>query len=112
MWGKQIKDGKSIAVVSVDVFSAQLEPVRQEKHSSSAVEVIACFSQVRKIWLQLAWPDSAGAFIFITRLTDVSGTARRRTFAAGRDCISSVSVALTEFLQRGRLLLGDDDAKD
>lgn len=61
-----------MAVVSVDV---QLEPVQQEKHSSSAVEVAACFSQVRKIWLQLAWPDSAGAFIFITRLTDVSGAA-------------------------------------
>lgn len=61
-----------MAVVSVGV---QLEPVQQEKHSSSAVEVAACFSQVRKIWLQLAWPDSAGAFIFITRLTDVSGAA-------------------------------------
>lgn len=36
----------------------------------------------------------------------------RRTFAAGRDWISSVSVALAEFLQRGRLLLGDDDAED
>uniref|UniRef100_A0A8C5EGU1 BAI1 associated protein 3 n=1 Tax=Gouania willdenowi TaxID=441366 RepID=A0A8C5EGU1_GOUWI len=44
------------------------------KHSSSAVEVTACFSQVREIWLQLAWPDSAGAFIFVTRLTDVSAT--------------------------------------
>lgn len=50
----------------------QLEPVQQAKHSSSAVEVTVCFSQVREIWLQLAWPDSAGAFIFVTRLTDVS----------------------------------------
>lgn len=101
-----------MSAVCVDVFPAQLEPVGQEKHSSSAVEVIACFGQVRKIWLQLAWPDSAGAFIFITRLTDVSGTAGARTSAAGRDWISSVSVALPEFLQRGRLLLGDDDAED
>lgn len=53
----------------------QLEPVQQAKHSSSAVEVATCFSQVREIWLQLAWPDSAGAFIFVTRLTDVSATS-------------------------------------
>lgn len=72
--GVNIKDGKSIAV---DVFSLKLEPVGQEKHSSSAVEATACFSQVRRIWLQLAWPDSAGAFIFITRLTDVRDTLAR-----------------------------------
>uniref|UniRef100_A0A3Q0T7J5 BAI1 associated protein 3 n=1 Tax=Amphilophus citrinellus TaxID=61819 RepID=A0A3Q0T7J5_AMPCI len=52
--------------------SAALGPLQQAKHSSSAVEVTACFSQVREIWVQLAWPDSAGAFIFVTRLTDVS----------------------------------------
>lgn len=62
------------------LFRKQLEPVHQDKHSSSAVEVTTCFSQVRKIWLQLAWPDSAGAFIFITRLTDVSNTSTVRTF--------------------------------
>lgn len=56
------------------MFCEQLEPVHQAKHSSSAVEVTTCFSQVREIWLQLAWPDSAGAFIFITRLTDVSAS--------------------------------------
>ena len=48
------------------------------------MEVAACFSQVRKIWLQLAWPDSAGAFIFITRLTDVSAASRTCTSAATR----------------------------
>lgn len=94
VWGGQLWDRKSIAVVSVDVFPAQLEPVRQEKHSSSAVEVIACFGQVRKIWLQLAWPDSAGAFIFITRLTDVSSTAgaRTHTFAAGRPGLDLICI--------------------
>uniref|UniRef100_A0A3B4BAC7 Uncharacterized protein n=1 Tax=Periophthalmus magnuspinnatus TaxID=409849 RepID=A0A3B4BAC7_9GOBI len=48
----------------------QLEPLGQAKHSSSAVEVTLCFAQVREMWQQLSWPDSAGAFIFITRLTD------------------------------------------
>lgn len=62
------------------MFCEQLEPVHQAKHSSSAVEVTACLSQVREIWLQLAWPDSAGAFIFITRLTDVSAVAHTHTY--------------------------------
>lgn len=53
----------------------QLEPIQsQTKHSSSAVDVTTCFSQVQEFWAQLAWPDSAGAFIFITRLTDVSAS--------------------------------------
>ncbi|TSZ68978.1 BAI1-associated protein 3 [Bagarius yarrelli] len=49
----------------------QFEPIQQSaKHSVSAVDVTTCFSQVQEFWTQLAWPDSAGAFIFITRLTD------------------------------------------
>ncbi|XP_064414905.1 BAI1-associated protein 3 [Latimeria chalumnae] len=40
------------------------------KHSSSAVDVTTCFSHIKDFWLQLAWPDSAGAFMFVTRLTD------------------------------------------
>ncbi|RXM32505.1 BAI1-associated protein 3 [Acipenser ruthenus] len=46
------------------------------KHSSSAVDVTTCFNQVKEFWVQLAWPDSAGAFIFVTRLTaDVCSAA-------------------------------------
>lgn len=66
------------------MFGEQLERAQHAKHSSSAVEVVTCLSQVREMWLQLAWPDSAGAFIFVTRLTDVSAAsthAHRR-----RDC--------------------------
>ncbi|KAL2101678.1 hypothetical protein ACEWY4_003439 [Coilia grayii] len=40
------------------------------KLSSSAIDVTTCFSQVQEFWAQLAWPDTTGAFIFITRLTD------------------------------------------
>lgn len=55
------------------MWMAQFEPVQQHaKHSVSAVDVTTCFSEVQEFWTQLAWPDSAGAFIFITRLTDVS----------------------------------------
>uniref|UniRef100_A0A668AUP9 BAI1 associated protein 3 n=1 Tax=Myripristis murdjan TaxID=586833 RepID=A0A668AUP9_9TELE len=70
----QIVHDRSCDRIRRAVDKDKLEPVQQAKHSSSAVEVTACFSQVREIWFQLAWPDSAGAFIFVTRLTDVSAT--------------------------------------
>ncbi|OCT64156.1 hypothetical protein XELAEV_18045257mg [Xenopus laevis] len=40
------------------------------KHSSSAVDVTICFSQIKEFWAQLAWPDSAEAFVFLTQLSD------------------------------------------
>ncbi|KAM9780190.1 BAI1-associated protein 3 [Neosynchiropus ocellatus] len=66
----QIVHDRSCDRMCKAVESDKLEPVPSAKHSSSAVEVTTCFSQVREIWQQLAWPDSAGAFIFVTRLTD------------------------------------------
>uniref|UniRef100_A0AAY4CR23 BAI1-associated protein 3 n=1 Tax=Denticeps clupeoides TaxID=299321 RepID=A0AAY4CR23_9TELE len=61
-------------------LKAVLKEVEQQvKHSSSAMDVIAYFCQVRELWAQLAWPDSSGAFIFITRLTDVSAPHPRWT---------------------------------
>ncbi|XP_030645671.1 BAI1-associated protein 3 [Chanos chanos] len=73
----------------------QLEPVQQQaKHSSSAVEVTTCFSQVREFWAELAWPDSAGAFIFITRLTD--------NFCSEAVCYSELIKHKIERTQLGR----------
>ncbi|KAI4822930.1 hypothetical protein KUCAC02_008448, partial [Chaenocephalus aceratus] len=72
----------------------KLEPLLQAKHSSSAVEVATCFSQVRQIWLQLAWPDSAGAFIFVTRLTD--------NFCSEAVCYSEMMTRKVERNQQGR----------
>ncbi|XP_062846398.1 BAI1-associated protein 3 [Trichomycterus rosablanca] len=67
----QVVHEKSIDRIRKAVEIDKLEPVQQQaKHSLSAVDVTACFSQVHEFWTQLAWPDSAGAFIFITRLTD------------------------------------------
>ncbi|XP_056392530.1 BAI1-associated protein 3 isoform X2 [Hyla sarda] len=40
------------------------------KHSSSAVDVTMCFSQIKEFWAQLAWPDSSEAFVFLTQLSD------------------------------------------
>ncbi|XP_022522382.2 BAI1-associated protein 3 isoform X1 [Astyanax mexicanus] len=66
----QIVHEKSVDRICKAVERDQLEAIPQAKHSFSAVDVVACFGQVREFWTQLAWPDSAGAFIFITRLTD------------------------------------------
>uniref|UniRef100_A0A673FSN0 BAI1 associated protein 3 n=1 Tax=Sinocyclocheilus rhinocerous TaxID=307959 RepID=A0A673FSN0_9TELE len=71
----QIVHERSTDRIRKAVEMDQLEQIQsQTKHSSSAVDVTTCFSQVREFWAQLAWPDSAGAFIFITRLTDVSAS--------------------------------------
>ncbi|XP_061703344.1 BAI1-associated protein 3 isoform X2 [Syngnathoides biaculeatus] len=66
----QIVHDRSCDRICKAVDTDKMEALQQAKHSSSALEVTSCFRQVRDIWLQLAWPDSAGAFIFVTRLTD------------------------------------------
>ncbi|XP_030264328.1 BAI1-associated protein 3 [Sparus aurata] len=90
----QIVHDRSCDRIRKAVETDKLDPVQQAKHSSSAVEVTACFSQVREIWLQLAWPDSAGAFIFITRLTD--------NFCSEAVCYSEMITRKIERNQLGR----------
>ncbi|XP_073350942.1 BAI1-associated protein 3-like [Pagrus major] len=90
----QIVHDRSCDRIRKAVETDKLELVQQAKHSSSAVEVTACFSQVREIWLQLAWPDSAGAFIFITRLTD--------NFCSEAVCYSEMITRKIERNQLGR----------
>ncbi|KAK5855875.1 hypothetical protein PBY51_007512 [Eleginops maclovinus] len=90
----QIVHDRSCDRIRKAVETDMLEPVLQAKHSSSAVEVTTCFSQVRQIWLQLAWPDSAGAFIFVTRLTD--------NFCSEAVCYSEMMTRKIERNQQGR----------
>ncbi|XP_068435659.1 BAI1-associated protein 3 isoform X2 [Clinocottus analis] len=90
----QIVHDRSCDRIRKAVEADTLEPVQQAKHSSSAVEVVTCFSQVREIWLQLAWPDSAGAFIFVTRLTD--------NFCSEAVCYSEMMTRKIERNQPGR----------
>ncbi|XP_035252794.1 BAI1-associated protein 3 [Anguilla anguilla] len=67
----QIVHQKSCDRIRRAVEEDQLAPIHSlAKHSSSAVDITSCFTQVRDFWVQLDWPDSAGAFIFVTRLTD------------------------------------------
>ncbi|KAK9534729.1 hypothetical protein VZT92_007158 [Zoarces viviparus] len=90
----QIVHDRSCDRIRKAVETDKLEPVLQAQHSSSAVEVVTCFSQVREIWLQLAWPDSAGAFIFVTRLTD--------NFCSEAVCYSEMTTRKIERNQLGR----------
>jgi BAI1-associated protein 3 len=40
------------------------------KYSSSAVDTLAIFYQIRIFWQQLAWPNAEGAFIFVSKIVD------------------------------------------
>ncbi|GFO38153.1 Bai1-associated protein 3 [Plakobranchus ocellatus] len=40
------------------------------KYSTSAVDVCCCFTQITEFWKQLAWPDRAGAYPFVYKLTE------------------------------------------
>ncbi|XP_054615348.1 BAI1-associated protein 3 isoform X2 [Dunckerocampus dactyliophorus] len=90
----QIVHDRSCDRICKAVESDKIEAVHQVRHSSSALEVTSCFRQVRDIWLQLAWPDSAGAFIFVTRLTD--------NFCSEAVCYSEMLTRKIERNQLGR----------
>ncbi|XP_018605272.2 BAI1-associated protein 3-like [Scleropages formosus] len=67
----QIVHEKSCDRISRAVEMDHLLPVHsQVKHSTSAIDITACFNQIREYWTQLAWPDSAETFTFVTHLTD------------------------------------------
>lgn len=40
------------------------------KYSSSAVDTLAIFYQIKIFWQQLAWPDTEGSFIFVSKIVD------------------------------------------
>ncbi|XP_051878181.1 BAI1-associated protein 3 isoform X2 [Pristis pectinata] len=62
---------KACERITKAVMVDQLDPVDAlSKHSSSAVDVVTCFTQIKSFWLQLAWPDPMGAFVFVTKITD------------------------------------------
>ncbi|XP_058814021.1 protein unc-13 homolog 4B isoform X2 [Topomyia yanbarensis] len=49
----------------------RLQPVDQTvKYSSSAVDTLAIFYQIKIFWQQLAWPDVEGAYIFVAKIVD------------------------------------------
>lgn len=60
-------------------FSAQLQPLQSGavpiKHSSSAVDLVACIQPICQLWEQLFWPDPEEAFMLMVKLTEVQAPA-------------------------------------
>jgi len=42
------------------------------QYSSSAVDTLTTFYQIKVFWTQLAWPDVEGSYTFIAKIIDVS----------------------------------------
>lgn len=42
------------------------------KYSSSAVDTLAIFYQIKIFWQQLDWPDAEGSYTFVAKIVDVS----------------------------------------
>lgn len=59
--------------------SPQLQPLQSGavpiKHSSSAVDLVACIQPICHLWEQLFWPDPEEAFMLMVKLTEVLGCA-------------------------------------
>jgi BAI1-associated protein 3 len=48
-----------------------LTPVEETvNYSSSAVDTVAIFFQIKVFWQQLAWPDAEGAFVYVEKIID------------------------------------------
>lgn len=60
-------------------FSSQLQPLQTGavpiKHSSSAVDLVACIQPICHLWEQLFWPDPEEAFMLMVKLTEVQAPA-------------------------------------
>lgn len=56
-------------------LSSQLQPLQSGavpiKHSSSAVDLVACIQPICQLWEQLSWPDPEEAFMLMVKLTEV-----------------------------------------
>ena len=52
-----------------------LQPVDSSvQYSSSAVDTLTIFYQIKVFWTQLAWPDVEGSYTFIAKIIDVGSS--------------------------------------
>lgn len=52
-----------------------LKPIEDGiKRSTSAIDTMAIFNQIKIFWHQLEWPDVEGSYMFIGKIVDVSYT--------------------------------------
>lgn len=84
-------------------FPSQLQPLQSGtvpiKHSSSAVDLVACIQPICHLWEQLFWPDPEEAFMLMVKLTEVQDSAISLVFIRGQtgQIIGAVSHAFRVF---------------
>uniref|UniRef100_A0A182J7R8 Munc13-4 n=1 Tax=Anopheles atroparvus TaxID=41427 RepID=A0A182J7R8_ANOAO len=62
---------KALTRIKKAIELDKLQPVDETvKYSSSAVDTLAIFYQIKIFWQQLAWPDVEGAYIFVAKIVD------------------------------------------
>ncbi|XP_055586093.1 protein unc-13 homolog 4B isoform X2 [Uranotaenia lowii] len=62
---------KALTRIAKAIELDKLQPVDDSvKYSSSAVDTLAIFYQIKIFWQQLAWPDVEGAYIFVAKIVD------------------------------------------
>lgn len=62
---------KALTRIEKAIDLDQLVPVDDSvKYSSSAVDTLAIFYQIKIFWQQLAWPDAEGAYMFVGKIVD------------------------------------------
>lgn len=66
----------------VNDVPVQLQPLQYGvvpiKHSSSAVDLVACVQPICQLWDQLFWPDPEEAFMLMVKLTEVPSSTNTR----------------------------------
>lgn len=66
---------KALQRIEKAVELDQLHNVNEtDKYSSSAVDTLTIFYQVKVFWQQLNWPDVEGCYTFIAKIIDVSSS--------------------------------------
>lgn len=83
----------------------RLQPVDETvKYSSSAVDTLAIFYQIKIFWQQLSWPNVEDAYMFVAKIVDdicrccVFYADRMSTRLEGLGDISSVYRTSTQFV--------------
>ncbi|KAK7866890.1 hypothetical protein R5R35_006050 [Gryllus longicercus] len=62
---------KSLKRIQKAVELDNLVPVSDSvKHSSSAIDTLGIFNQIKIFWQQLAWPDVEGSYVFVAKIID------------------------------------------
>ncbi|GLH12147.1 Protein unc-13 homolog 4B, partial [Gryllus bimaculatus] len=62
---------KTLKRIQKAVELDNLVPVSDSvKHSSSAIDTLGIFNQIKIFWQQLAWPDVEGSYVFVAKIID------------------------------------------